>query len=109
MFKIFATAAALSLAASAALAGSTTIEFAPDEGDAVSFTFNSTDGTFTNTAGDSGTYSFDPETNTICGVGQSGEEQCATFESTGDQEVGASGRYTNSAGGSGVATITAKE
>lgn len=104
MRPIIAALGALALAATPAIAAEITIEFASDAG-AVSYTFDDAAGTFTSTAGASGTYTYDEATKTICGKTAEGE-LCATFEDD-KREVGHSTSYTGSDGGSGTATITA--
>lgn len=106
MKTLIATAATLAFVAAPAFADKITIEFSTDEG-AVSYTFDDADGTFTSTAGTSGTYTYDEATKTICGTTDEGE-QCATFEDD-TRKVGHSTSYTGSDGNTGTATVTAME
>ncbi len=103
---ILAAGAALSLAALPALAESTTVEFAAADGTVSTVVFND-DGTAVMDGGDPIPYTMNEETKTICGDTPDGE-LCATFDELGE-EVGFSTGYTNTAGVTGTATITAKD
>lgn len=106
MRLILAAGAALALSALPAMAASTTVEFAAADG-TTSIVVFSDDGTATMDGGDPITYTMNEETKTICGETPDGE-LCATFDELGD-EVGFATGYTNSAGVTGTATITAKD
>jgi UrcA family protein len=101
---ILCAAAALSFTALPALAGSTTVEFVAADGTTSVVVFN-TDGTASMDGGDAIKYKMDEATKTVCGETPDGE-LCATFEEVGS-EVGFSTGYTNTAGVTGTATITA--
>ena len=101
---ILCSAAALAFAAMPALAGSTTVEFAAADGTTSVVVFN-TDGTATMDGGEAIPYTMDEEANTVCGQTPDGD-LCATFDETGT-DVGFSTGYTNTAGATGIATITA--
>ena len=103
---LMAAGAALSLAALPAFAGSTTVEFAAADGTTTIVVFND-DGTATVGGSDPLPYTMNNDTKTVCGETPDGE-LCATFDELGD-EVGFSTSYTNTAGESGTATITAKD
>lgn len=104
--------AAVGLFAAPALAQSMTIEFAPDEGEAAVWMFESTSetgGVYTAPDGTTGPYTWDAEAATLCGtMEETGEEVCATFDEVGEEPaVGDTTGYTASDGTSGTATITA--
>ena len=101
---ILCAAAALAFAAMPALAGSTTVEFAASDGTTSVVVFN-TDGTASMDGGEAISYTMDETTHTVCGQTPDGE-LCATLEATGT-DVGFSTGYTNTAGVTGTATITA--
>ncbi|MEZ5946445.1 MAG: hypothetical protein R3C13_04600 [Hyphomonas sp.] len=101
-----ALGSAIALAALPAFAASTTVEFAAADGTTSVVVFND-DGTATMDGGDPITYTMDEDTKTVCGATPDGE-LCATFDELGD-EVGFSTGYTNTAGVTGTATITAKD
>ncbi len=108
MSKFLASFATALLISTSAFAQVITVEFAPAEGDAITFAFDSEANTSTNVAtGETGAYTFNAETNTICGTGADGAEVCATFETPANAEpkVGDTGGYTTNAGTSGTATI----
>ncbi|MEZ5999044.1 MAG: hypothetical protein R3B98_10155 [Hyphomonas sp.] len=103
---VLAAGTALALAALPALAQSTTVEFVAADGTTSVVVFND-DGTATMDGGDPIPYTMDEETKTVCGETPDGE-LCATFDELGE-DVGFSTGYTNTAGVSGTATITAKD
>lgn len=103
---LLAAGAALSFAALPALAESTTVEFAGEDGTIAVVVFNA-DGTALMEDGTSIPYTKDKETKTICGTMPDGE-LCATFDELGE-DVGFSTGFTNTAGQTGIATITAKD
>ncbi len=108
MSKFLATFATALLISSSPFAQVITVEFKPAEGDAITFAFDDATNTSTNVAtGETGAYTFNAETNTICGTGADGAEVCATFEGPANAEpkAGDSGSYTTNAGTSGTATI----
>ena len=107
MKMLLAAGAALSLAVLPALAGSTTVEFAAADGTTSVVQFND-DGTAVIDGTDTISYTMDDATRTVCGTMPDGADLCATFDALGD-EVGFSTGYTNTAGVSGTATITAKD
>lgn len=106
MRLLLAAGAALSFAALPALAESTTVEFVGADGVTSVIVFNA-DGTALMEDGTSVPYTMDKETKTLCGTTDEGEI-CATFDELGE-EVGFSTGFTNTAGQSGTATITAKD
>ena len=106
MRLILAAGAALTLAALPAFAQSTTVQFVATDGTSSIVVFND-DGTAIMDGGDPIPYTMDNDTKTICGQAPDGEI-CATFDELGD-EVGFSTGYTNTAGVTGTATITAKD
>lgn len=96
---------ALAFAALPAMAATTTVEFAPAEGDTLVAVF-SDDGTVSFNGGDAVPYTMDQAASTICSS-VNGADNCATFETWGE-DVGHVTPYTTSQGSSGVATVTAK-
>ena len=111
MKKIIALAAAAGFLAAPALAASMTIEFAPTEGDAQTWTFEAsseTGGTYTAPDGSTGPYTWDAEALKLCGTTEAGEEMCAKFDEANEEPaVGDASGYTASDGTTGTATITA--
>ncbi|MEM9740211.1 MAG: hypothetical protein AAF829_10105 [Pseudomonadota bacterium] len=109
MRKILALAAAGAVFATPALAATMTVEFVPEGADAVSITM-ADDGTFTDSNGASGTYTWDAATQVLCGTYAEGT-LCATFEGepSGEPAVGDVRAYTADNGSSGTATVTAIE
>lgn len=109
MRKLIGLATASLLIAAPALAGSMTVEFAADgETDVIVVTLVD-DGTYSSSDGSTGSYTWDDETQTLCGTSEEGEV-CATFEGEASEPaVGDTRAFTNTAGMSGVATITAIE
>ena len=95
---------AIAFAALPALAATTTVEFAPAEGEKVVAVF-SDDGTVSFNGGAPVAYTMDEAAKTVCSS-VDGAENCATFESWGT-EAGHVTAYTTSQGSSGVATVTA--
>ncbi len=106
MRMILAATAAFTLGALPALAGSTTVEFAAEDGSVAVVVFNE-DGTASMDGAEPIPYTVNEETKTVCGQAPDGEV-CATFDELGD-EVGFSTGFTNTSGQSGTATITAKD
>lgn len=97
---------AASLFAAPAIAASTTIAFETAEGVTQTATFTD-DGTVTSEADDAGTYTYDEEGGVLC-IEATNYSDCITFAEPSD-EVGASSAYTTESGGSGTATVVAKE
>jgi len=97
--------AALAACALPALAATTTVEFAPAEGDKLVAVF-SDDGLVSFNGGEAVPYTSDEAARTICSS-VNGEDNCATFE-TWSADLGHVTPYTTSQGSSGVATITSK-
>ena len=106
MKMIFVAGAALAMATLPAIAESTTVEFSGSDGSTAVVIFN-TDGTASMDGAPPIPYTMNEETKTVCGQSPEGEI-CATFNELGD-EVGFSTGFTNTAGQSGTATITAKD
>lgn len=98
-------ALALCLVALPAVAATTTVEFAPAEGDKLVAVF-SDDGTVSFNGGPPVAYTMDEAARTICST-VAGEEDCATFATWGTA-VGHVTPYTTKSGSSGTATVTAK-
>lgn len=96
--------AALALIATPALAMSTTVEFAGSNGTTTTVVFNS-DGTASINGAAPGPYTIDQAAKKICGDAQ-GQQLCVTFAEMGT-EAGFTTTYTDTAGNSGTATITA--
>lgn len=107
MRMILAAAAALTLTGLPAMAGSTTVEFASADGQTIVVVFND-DGTASSNGSAPSAYTMNEETKTVCGTTPDNGEICATFDELGE-DVGFSTGYTNTAGQSGTATITAKD
>lgn len=97
--------AAFTMAALPAFAATTTVEFAPAEGEKLVAVF-SDDMTVTFNGGAPVAYTMDEAAATVCSS-VNGAENCATFETWGN-EVGHVTPYTTSQGSSGTATVTAK-
>jgi hypothetical protein len=97
--------AALACAALPAFAATTTVEFAPAEGDPIVAVF-SDDMTVSFNGGEAVAYTMDEAAKTICST-VNGTDNCATFDSWGT-DVGHVTAYTTSQGSSGTATVTAK-
>ncbi len=97
--------AVLAAAALPAFAGSTTVEFAPAEGDALVAVF-SDDMTVTFNGGEPVAYTMDEAARQVCST-VNGSDNCATFETWGN-EVGHVTPYTTTQGSAGTATVTAK-
>jgi len=110
MKKTIALIATAALFAAPALAQSMTIEFAPDEGKAATWTFEATDetsGTYIAPDGSTGAYTWDGASRKLCGTTEEGEI-CATFEEAdAEPAVGDTNRYTLSDGTTGTSTLTA--
>ncbi|MEL6661594.1 MAG: hypothetical protein AAFO57_03780 [Pseudomonadota bacterium] len=109
MRKLIALTVAGAALAAPALAATMTVEFTPSEGEAVSITM-SDDGTYTGSDGTAGTYTWDADSQTLCGTSDAGT-LCATFEGEASDEpaVGDTRAYTADNGSSGTATVTAIE
>ena len=106
MRLFLAAGAALTLAALPAFAQSTTVQFVAADGTTSIVVFND-DGTASMDGGDPIPYTMDNETKTVCGQAPDGEI-CATFDELGN-ELGFSTGFTNTAGATGTATITAMD
>ncbi|MEO0815827.1 MAG: hypothetical protein AAFX86_00840 [Pseudomonadota bacterium] len=106
MRKILALAAAGALFTAPALAATMTVEFSPEGGEPVSITM-ADDGTYTDSNGTAGTYTWDAATQTLCGTSDAGT-LCATFEgeATDEPAVGDTRAYSADNGSSGTATVT---
>jgi len=103
--RLLIAIAGLALMATPALASSTTVEFANSgTGQTSTVVFNS-DGTASANGGPASAYTVDQAAKKICGQVQ-GQELCVTFGDMGST-VGFSTTYTDTAGNSGTATITA--
>ncbi|MEM6627788.1 MAG: hypothetical protein AAF719_13920 [Pseudomonadota bacterium] len=105
--KFAALIAASALMAAPAMAGVATIEFANDDGNTSTWTFNDETMMATADGVDAGAYTWDEAAATLCGATPDGEV-CATFDDP-KSEVGHSSTYTLSTGGGGTATIKALE
>ncbi len=106
MKTLLISAGAFALLAMPALAKSTTVEFASEDGVAVEYTFRD-DGKMVLPDGSEVDYTMDEATKTICATLE-GNEVCATFAELG-KGVGFETTYTLNQGGGGTATITAVE
>jgi len=95
---------ALIFAALPALAATTTVEFAPAEGEKVVAVF-SDDGTVSVNGGEPVAYTMDEAAKTVCSS-VDGADNCVTFDIWGT-EIGHVTPYTTSQGSSGIATVTA--
>lgn len=104
--RLFIAIAGFALLATPALAASTTVEFAATSGQTTVVVFNG-DGTASVDGAEPGPYTVDQAAKKICGQVQ-GQELCVTFGAMG-AEVGFTTSFTNTAGASGTATITAVE
>ncbi|MGA1342343.1 MAG: hypothetical protein ACO33A_04750 [Hyphomonas sp.] len=102
--KTILAIAALTFAALPALAATTTVEFAPAEGEKVVAVF-SDNGTVSFNGGEPVAYTMDEAAKRVCSS-IDGADNCATFETWGT-EAGHVTPYTTSQGSSGVATVTA--
>ena len=102
--KTTLTLAVLALAALPAFAATTTVEFAPAEGDKLVAVF-SDDGMVSFNGGEAVAYTSDEAGKTICSS-VTGADNCATFETWGTT-VGHVTPYTTSQGSAGIATVTA--
>ena len=90
-----------------AFAGSTTIEFANDNGQTYVLTLE--DGTATSADGSTASYTYDADSATMCFDLDEGE-RCVTFDNPAEEAtVGHVSTYSTSDGGTGTATITAVE
>ncbi len=109
MIRTFGLIAVAGLFATAAHAAVTTIEYQPAEGDAVVVAYDDATSTATNkTSGNSGPYTWDEASSTVCSNDADGNEVCVTFESAGT-EVGHKTPFTTNDGRSGTATIVSVE
>lgn len=103
--RLLVAIAGLALIATPALASSTTVEFANSgTGQTTTVVFNS-DGTASANGQPASPYTVDEAAKKICGQVQ-GQELCVTFGEMGST-VGFSTSYSDTAGNSGTATITA--
>ena len=102
--RLLIAIAGLALLATPALAASTTVEFANSNGQTTTVVFD-TNGTASVNGGEPGPYTIDQAAKKVCGSAD-GQELCVTFAETGT-EVGFTTTYTDTAGNSGTATITA--
>lgn len=102
--RLLIAIAGLALIATPALASSTTVEFAASNGQTSTVVFNS-DGTASANGGPASPYTIDQAAKKICGQVQ-GQELCVTFGEMGTA-VGFTTTYSDTAGNSGTATITA--
>lgn len=102
--RLLIAIAGLALIATPALASSTTVEFANSNGQTTTVVFNS-DGTASANGQPASPYTVDQDAKKICGQVQ-GQELCVTFGEMG-AAVGFTTSYSDTAGNSGTATITA--
>ncbi|MFA7264273.1 MAG: hypothetical protein WC068_14745 [Caulobacter sp.] len=102
--RLLIAIAGLALVATPALAASTTVEFARNDGQTTTVVFN-TDGTASANGQPASPYTMDEAAKKICGQVE-GQELCVTFGEMGST-VGFSTTYNDTAGNSGTATITA--
>ena len=102
--RLMLAIAGLALMATPALAASTTVEFANSNGQTTVVVFDA-NGTASINGAAPGPYTIDQAAKKICGSAQ-GQELCVTFAEMG-ADVGFSTTYTDTAGNSGTATITA--
>jgi len=112
MFRLVSAVAVAALFATPAFATVTTIEFKPNDGsEAVTIAFDDTSGTSTIVgSGESGAYTYDEATGTVCGTDAEGQEICATFENpSAEPKAGDTANYTTSTGAAGVATVISVE
>lgn len=108
MKKFTLLAAVAAFAAAPAFASKITVEFAADEGDAVTVVFDQESMTATSEEG-TAPYTYDAEAHKICVQAEEGEI-CADFEGEAEEPtVGYSTGYTATDGETGTATITAIE
>ena len=111
MKKLIAAAAVAALLATPALAGSTSVEFAGEDGAKQLWKFNS-DGTAEGPDGAMATYTWDEATKKLCATfaGETPQTLCATIEEAdGDANVGDTSTYTLDDGRKGVSTVVAVE
>lgn len=102
--RLLIAIAGLALMATPALAASTTVEFAGANGQTLVVVFD-TNGTASANGGAPTPYTIDEAARKICGSVE-GQEVCVTFAEMGT-DVGFSTSYSDTAGNSGTATITA--
>lgn len=102
--RLLIAIAGLALIATPALASSTTVQFANSNGQTTVAVFDS-NGTVSINGGAPSPYTIDQAAKKICGDA-GGQQLCVTFAEMGT-EVGFSTTYTDTAGNSGTATITA--
>ena len=102
--RLLIAIAGLALMATPALAASTTVEFAGSNGQTTTVVFDS-NGTASINGAAPGPYTIDQAAKKICGSAE-GQELCVTFAEMGT-DVGFTTTYTDTAGNSGTATITA--
>lgn len=102
--RLLIAIAGLALMATPALAASTTVEFANSNGQSTVVVFDA-NGTASINGAAPTPYTIDQAAKKICGSAE-GQELCVTFGEMGT-DVGFSTTYTDTAGNSGTATITA--
>ena len=102
--RLLIAIAGLALIATPALAASTTVEFANSNGTTTVVVFDS-NGTASINGAAPGPYTVDQAAKKICGDA-GGQQLCVTFRDMGTT-VGFSTTYSDNAGNSGTATITA--
>lgn len=102
--RLLIAIAGLALIATPALAASTTVEFANSNGQTTTAVFDA-NGTVSLNGAAPAPYTMDQAAKKICGSVE-GQELCVTFAEMGST-VGFSTTYTDTAGNSGTATITA--
>jgi hypothetical protein len=102
--RLLTAIAGLALIATPALAASTTVEFVNSSGQTTVVVFD-TNGTAVINGAAPGPYTIDQTAKKICGDA-GGQQLCVTFGEMGT-DVGFSTTYTDTAGNSGTATITA--
>ena len=102
--RLLLAIAGLALIATPALASSTTVQFANSNGQTTVAVFDS-NGTVSINGAAPAPYTIDQAAKKICGDA-GGQQLCVTFAEMGT-DVGFSTTYTDTAGNSGTATITA--
>ena len=102
--RLLTAIAGLALIATPALSASTTVEFVNSSGQTTVVVFD-TNGTAVINGAAPGPYTIDQTAKKICGDA-GGQQLCVTFGEMGT-DVGFSTTYTDTAGNSGTATITA--
>lgn len=102
MKKLAIIASIFALAAAPAIAETVTLTFSTPDGDLL-VTLDSDTSTYSTSTGDTGTYTYDEATKTLCGDGN-----CITFEEV-KQEVGFTTNFTGDDGTTGTVTVTSIE